>query len=119
VAHVDTDENALESIPGIVMIHVVPQKVSVFPLVYGGVSVVILCWATRWARKRMRRADYYELDASFRAARGYAFVIVMAVISNCDLSLGLVLTPTKRTVSYELFWIQLDLSQKEINALVY
>jgi hypothetical protein len=60
-----------------------------------------------------------ELDATYQAGRPYAAIVPTAVIRNAGLPLGLVLTPTERAASYELFWDDMDLSAEEKRELVF
>jgi hypothetical protein len=64
-------------------------------------------------------ADYSELDATFHCVGPYAAVIPTAIIGNCGLRLGLVLAPSERTASYEIFWADLGLTAEELQRVVF
>jgi hypothetical protein len=79
----------------------------------------MLSWVARWARPALVRADYFELGATYQAGRPYAAIVPTAVIRNAGVPLGLVLTPTERAASYELFWDDMGLSPEEKCDLVF
>jgi hypothetical protein len=104
-----TDLDLFQALPGRVVLRLVPSKPAQLPLTYDGKSVVALCWVAPWAPGLLQMpADqipaFFELDASFRALRPYAYIVPTMVVANYGVPLGIVLTPTERARSYELFW---------------
>jgi hypothetical protein len=47
---------------------------------------------------------YIEIDTNFEVVHPYCFIVPMAVVANCGLPLGFIITPTERSASYELFY---------------
>jgi hypothetical protein len=57
-------------------------------------------WIAPWALDALRNADFYELDASFKAIRSYVYCVPLAIIRNVGVPLGLVVGPSE---SEEMF----------------
>jgi hypothetical protein len=55
------------------------------------------------------RAQYIELDATFTVGRPFVAIVPTAVVNNCGIPLGLVLTPTERAASYDVLWREMGL----------
>jgi hypothetical protein len=106
-------EDAVQTMDGTVTLRVTEGVGHLVRLVYEGSAVVTLSWQARWARAALLRADYLELDATYRAGRPYLAIVPTAVIRNAGLPLGLVLTPSERAASYDLFWDDMGLSPEE------
>jgi hypothetical protein len=117
--HEISAEDAIRTVSGTVTLHVVAAVEHLVRLVYEGSAVVGLSWEASWAREGLSRADYVELDGTFRAGHPYAAIVPTAVIRNCGLPLGLVLTPTERAASYDMLWRDMGLSPEELRDLVF
>jgi hypothetical protein len=71
---------------------------------YDGADLVSLCWITGWAMEAFDRAQFIELDCSWKAVKPYAYCIPLAIINNEALPLGLILTPTECLQTYKWFF---------------
>jgi hypothetical protein len=106
--------------PGQIFIEDISPSVSRFPLMWQERCVVTLVWVSPWARQLLADSHpYFELDASFAALEPYAYVIPTAVLGNYGVPLGIVLTPTERVRSYELFWEHLGRRPEEIARMLH
>jgi hypothetical protein len=56
-----------------------------------------------WAIAALRKADYYELDCSFRALEPHVCSIPLAVKANLGLPLGIVIAPSERREGLSMF----------------
>jgi hypothetical protein len=72
-------------------------------LKYQSNTVVAFVWSPPWAAQQFRRADYKELDASFQALKGCAYAVPLAVHSNEEVPIGLVVGLSESAELYELF----------------
>jgi hypothetical protein len=88
-------------------------------MVYHGQSIVTVCWIAPWVLQGVERAQYFEFDASFEALSPYCYSVPTAVVHNYGIPLGLVITPTERTASYNLFWEVLGISDRTLRSQVY
>jgi ankyrin repeat protein len=107
--HVQSFEHFISTLHGDIRIECLPlgsDGAQSYPLQYHGGAVVTLAWIAPWASAVLMSGEvlYLELDASFYALRPYAYVIPFAVIANYGIPLGLIMTPTERQESYEIFY---------------
>jgi hypothetical protein len=75
-----------------------PERLS-----YAGQEVVTFTWLGSWALEVLRRAQYLELDCSFRAIKPYVYCIPEAIIANVGIPLGLVIAPSERMDVFSMF----------------
>jgi hypothetical protein len=70
---------------------------------FEGQAVHSLRWVAPWAVDAFRGADFYELDASFKALKPYVYSVPLAVSKNVGIPLGLVLGPSESTEMFQIF----------------
>jgi hypothetical protein len=104
-----TCEDLFQSLPGKVILQLVPAQPTQLPLTYDGRSVITLSWVAPWAAGILKMPSnhipvYFELDASFRALKPYVYIVPTIVVANYGVPLGIVVTPTERAISYRMFW---------------
>jgi hypothetical protein len=110
--HVRSFEDLVSTLAGDIQIQYLPAPTELpagippYPLQDHGADVIPFSWIAPWARRllMMGGVQYLELDASFHAVRPYVYAIPFAVIANYGIPLGLIMTPTERQESYELFY---------------
>jgi hypothetical protein len=72
-------------------------------LAVDGQGVHSLSRIAPWPIDALRKADFSELDASFKAHNPYVYSIPLAVIKNVGISLGLILGPTESSEIFTTF----------------
>jgi hypothetical protein len=91
----------LNQFPGDFHVYQVPDEERALMLENNGVH--ILRWVAPWALTVLENADFYELDASFKAIRPYVFCVPLAVRHNVGIPLGLVLGPSETEEMFRMF----------------
>jgi hypothetical protein len=63
-----------------------------------------ITWVVPFLDDVLKRCQYIELDASFKAAFPYVYVVPQAIIDNESVPLGFVIGPTERSELFEEFY---------------
>jgi hypothetical protein len=98
-------EMLLNSIPGIFFIELRdPLESSNCSLMHQDKEIVQLTYIHPLALSIVHNTSYFQIDASFKALKPYAFSIPLAIIQNDALPLGLQMSPTEKGALYETFF---------------
>jgi hypothetical protein len=102
-------DTLFHSIPGVYFIELrdVPDLRS-SPLIYQDKEVVQITYIHPLAISIVQNATYYQIDASFKALRPYAYSIPLGIIQNEALPLGLQMSPSEKGVLYGAFFKHLE-----------
>jgi hypothetical protein len=99
----------LNSFPGVFFIEL--RDVTDYrtcPLMYQEKEVVQITYIHPLAISIVNYASYFQIDASFKALKPYAYSIPLGIIQNEALPLGLQMSPSEKGLLYQTFFTQLQ-----------
>jgi hypothetical protein len=96
-------EEFVESLPGFKHVRVSNQKPQT-RFRYRGQDIIALTWVTTKAFNGHERANYLQLDCSFRCTKPFAYCAPQSIISNEGFPLGFILTPEEAYHTYQWFF---------------
>jgi hypothetical protein len=83
--------------------------------VYHGHNISALIWIPKWAITAYERANYIQLDCSFRGTKPFAYCVPQAMIHNEAVPLGFIMTPRECALTYTMIMEELwDFKPEEL-----
>jgi ubiquitin C-terminal hydrolase len=110
--HTSSLNDFIENLHGFKIVRVAPtNKTTIFTYNDKGKQkdVVSVTWIAPWAIEAWNKADYIQLDCSFRGTKPYVYCVPQAIIGNEAIPLGFIMTPSECSETYD--WWFADLQQ--------
>jgi hypothetical protein len=110
LSHTETIREYFESINGYFMYEIRPIYDPETPLlrINDDFEIVTLTYITKYAVSISQRAQYFQLDSSFKAIFPYVYSIPLGICNNDSFPLGLQLSASENSVHYSTFFAELS-----------